>query len=282
MKEFQGKVAVVTGAASGIGRAFAERFAEEGMKVVLADVEAQALETAEAEMEAEGAQVLSVLTDVSQSDQIQRLASKTIEAFGTVHLLCNNAGVAVSGPSWEVSEEDWAWILGVNLWGVIHGVRAFVPIMMENKQPCHIVNTASMAGLTTTPGLGPYNVTKHGVVTLSEALHHELSMVESKIKVSVLCPGWVKTNIVESDRNRPGGLYVEEELHPMAVEFRRAARQLVTEGVSRREVAQTVFEAIKEEKFYVFPTGNWKENIRTRMEDILDERPPTLTLPSDA
>ncbi len=194
MKEFKGKVAVVTGAASGIGRAMAERFAAEGMKVVLADIEQEALAQAEAKMKAAGATVLAVRTDVSSASGVQALAGRTIDAFGAVHILCNNAGVPpVVGPSWELTEADWQWVLGVNLWGVLHGIRVFVPIMLGQDSEGHVVNTASMAGLLSLPWAATYDVAKHGVVTLSESLHGELAAVGSKLKVSVLCPGWVKT-----------------------------------------------------------------------------------------
>jgi NAD(P)-dependent dehydrogenase (short-subunit alcohol dehydrogenase family) len=190
MKGLGGKVAVVTGAASGIGRAMADRFAAEGMKVVLADVEKDALARAEAEMKAAGATVLAVPTDVSRAGDVEALARQTVDAFGAVHVLCNNAGVSpVMGASWELTEADWQWVLGVNLWGVLHGIRAFVPIMLKQDSEGHIVNTASMAGLV---GGGPwwstYGVAKHGVVNLSESLHRELAAAGSRVKVSVLCP----------------------------------------------------------------------------------------------
>ena len=203
MKELKGKVAVITGAASGIGRALADRCVQEGMKAVLADVEVDALAKAEAGLKASGATVLAVPTDVSQARSVAALAQKTLEAFGAVHLLCNNAGVGSEAAIWESTLEEWEWVMGVNLWGVIHGVRAFVPIMLAQDTECHIVNTASMAGLISGPGLGAYKVTKHAVVSLSETLHHELAERAAKVRVSVLCPGFVNTRIMESARNRP-------------------------------------------------------------------------------
>src|SRR4051812_40433940 len=175
MKDFKSRVAVITGAASGIGRALAERCASAGMKVVLADVEPGALAEAEASLRAGGGTTLAVRTDVSQAKDVEALAQQTLKAFGAVHLLCNNAGVATSGLAWESSLPDWEWVLGVNLWGVIHGVRSFVPIFLAQGTECHIVNTASMSGLVSFPRCSLYGVTKHGVVTLSETLHHDLA-----------------------------------------------------------------------------------------------------------
>jgi NAD(P)-dependent dehydrogenase (short-subunit alcohol dehydrogenase family) len=209
MKDFKDRVAVITGAASGIGWALAEQCAREGMKVVLADVEPEALAKAEASLKAGGASALAVRTDVSRAGDVEALAHKTLEAFGAVHLLCNNAGVATIGCIWESTLADWEWVVGVNLWGVIHGVRAFVPHMLAQDTECHIVNTASMSGLVSMPGSGAYNVTKHGVVTLSETLHREFAERGAKVKVSVLCPGIVNTRILESARNRPKHLATE-------------------------------------------------------------------------
>src|SRR5262249_18260593 len=196
MKEFKDKVAVITGAASGIGRAMADRCVQEGMKAVLADVELDRLTKTEASMKASGATVLAVRTDVSQARDVEALAQKTLEVFGAVHLLCNNAGVGTEAAIWESTLAEWEWVLGVNLWGVIHGVRVFVPLMLAQDTECHIVNTASMAGLISGPGLGAYKVAKHAVVTLSETLYHELAEHGANVKVSVLCPGIVNTRIM--------------------------------------------------------------------------------------
>src|SRR5438270_2220448 len=182
MQDLKGKVAVVTGAASGIGNAMATRFAEEGMRVVLADIEEGPLADAEKRLGDGGATVLGVPTDVSKGDQVDALAARTFDAFGTAHVVCNNAGVATGGPMWTLTESDWAWVLGVNLWGAIHGVRAFVPRLVEQGEG-HVVNTASMAGLTSAPMMGPYNVSKHGVVTISETLAAELALHGSPVKV---------------------------------------------------------------------------------------------------
>ncbi len=204
MRNFQDKVAVVTGAASGIGYALAERFAQEGMRVVLADIEKDALAAAEARLSQHDKRVLAVVTDVSKAESVEALAQKTLDAFGAVHIVCNNAGVGNPAvPIWENTLADWQWVLGVNLWGVVHGIRTFVPILLRQGEPGHVVNTASMAGLTSTARLGIYCASKHAVVAISETLHAELAAINSAVKVSVLCPSFVKTNIADSSRNRP-------------------------------------------------------------------------------
>ena len=200
------KVAVITGAASGIGRGLAERFAAESMKIVLADVEEEALAELETDLKSKGADVLTVKMDVSNAADVENLAAYTLDAFGAVHILCNNAGVVCSRPIWEHTVADWEWVLGVNLWGVIHGIRAFVPRMLAQGDACHIVNTASILGLIGGGGTGIYKVSKHGVVVLSEALADELAQKGANIQVHVLCPGWVRTGILDSDRNRPDAL----------------------------------------------------------------------------
>ncbi len=278
MKEVQGKVAVVTGAASGIGRALAERCAQEGMKVVLADIEEQALLRASQELQAAGVPVLAVQTDVSKAPAVEALAQKTMATYGAVHLLFNNAGIGASTTIWENTLADWEWTLGVNLWGVIHGIRTFVPLMLEQQTEGHIVNTASIAGLLSGPGLGIYKVTKHGVVTLSETLYHELALRRANIKVAVLCPAFVNTQIMDSARNRPAHLQndpTEERMSPESEAMRQFMHQAVEAGMPPHQVADIVFQAIRDEKFYIFTHPEWKEAIRVRMEDILQERHPT-------
>ncbi|HXQ76438.1 MAG TPA: SDR family NAD(P)-dependent oxidoreductase [Acidimicrobiales bacterium] len=272
MEELQGKVAVVTGGASGIGRAVAEAAAAAGMKIVLADVEEAALKDADAALAAAGTDVLSVVTDVSVGSSVDELRDKALERFGAVHLVHNNAGVAVGGPLWAVSEADWNWVLGVNLWGVIHGIRAFVPLLLEQGEG-HVVNTASLAGLTSPGMLGPYNVTKHSVVTMSETLSRDLEAVGSRVGVSVLCPGFVQTRIAESERNRPDGAPVD--LQPQGVEFQGVVRNLVATGIKPSEVAEKVLYAVRHNRFYIITHDDTHAMVETRMRDILEERNPS-------
>jgi NAD(P)-dependent dehydrogenase (short-subunit alcohol dehydrogenase family) len=277
MKDFRGKVAVITGGASGLGRAMAERFAREGMKLVLADVEPGTLASAAAEMKAGGATVIGVPTDVSKAAEVEALAQKTLDAYGAVHLVANNAGVSPLGKVWENSVADWEWILGVNLWGVIHGVRVFTPIMLAQGGEGHIVNTASVAGLISPPGSGMYNVTKHAVVTLTETLYHDLKRRNSGLGCSVLCPAYVPTGIVDSERNRPQQLQ-NPRREKTAEELAREAglRKAVSSGrQSAADVAQKVYEAVRDERFYILTHPKIKPSIQWRMEDILGERNPT-------
>lgn len=281
MKELRGKVAVVTGGASGIGRAMAERFAAEGMSVVLADVEQDALSRAEHEMRDAGASVASLRTDVSRADDIDALARFTIDTFGAVHVLCNNAGIGIGGTmAWQQTVKDWEWVLGVNVWGVIHGIRAFVPLMLEQGDECHIVNTASGAGLHPRPGLAMYSTTKHAVVALSESMYHELAMSGAKIGVSVLCPAVVNTRIGESERNRPD-TFRNEDADPAATEqmqnMEKAFRALLATGLPPAEVAAAVVEAVRDGRFYIITHEITKERVRVRMDDMLAGRNPTMT-----
>ncbi len=278
MKQLSGKVAVVTGAASGIGRALAERFAAEGMKVVLADIEEGALRQAERDLKAAGAAVAARRTDVSRGEDLEALAKFAVDTFGAVHVLCNNAGVGVGGVTWQNTAKDWEWVLGVNLWGVIHGVRAFVPIMLAQGDECHIVNTASGAGLHTRPWLAMYCASKHAVVALSESLHHELALTGSKVKVSVLCPAVVNTRIGESGRNRPEDLRNEADGgNPAQMQaMEQAFRALLATGLPPSDVASAVVEAIREERFYIITHDETRARVRARMEDIVEGRNPTL------
>ena len=277
MKEFTDKVAVVTGAASGIGRAMAEHFAAEGMKIVLADIEQNALDEAEAAFRASGATVLAVHCDVSKGADVEALAKRAVDEFGAIHIVCNNAGVVPpAGAVWERTEADWNWVLGANLWGVIHGVRTFVPIMIEQGTEGHVVNTASLAGLISAPWLGIYNVSKHAVVTLSETLYRELAAVGSQVKVSVLCPAWVTTRLGDADRNRPAELRNPERDKTAAEEaIDQAVRGFLDSGISTEQVATAVVDAIKEEKLYILTHPESVEAVRARMEDIVEGRNPS-------
>ncbi len=278
MKDFQEKVAVVTGAASGIGRALAGKSTALGMKVVLADVEERALKQAEEELKASGAEVLAVRTDVSQAGEVESLAKLAFATYGAVHLLFNNAGVAAGTTVWESSLADWQWVLGVNLWGVIYGLHSFVPWMLAQDTEGSIVNTASAAGLISSAGLGIYKVSKHGVVTLSETLALELAARGAKIKVSVLCPGVVNTRIMDAERNRPQALQNAPEKQQMSPEMAalvEAMRQSVQAGLAPSQVAEMVFDAIRQEKFYILTHPTTKQSVQLRMEAILQERTPT-------
>ena len=271
MQEFRNKVAVVTGAASGIGRGIAERCAQEGMNVVLADIEEPALQEATESMRRSGATVLSVRTDVSKAGDVEELARKTLDAFGAVHLLFNNAGVGAGGSVWESTLADWQWVMGVNLWGVIHGIRTFVPIMLAQDTECHIVNTASIAGLIYAPQLSSaYLVTKHAVVALSEHLQCTLAERHAKIDISVLCPGWVNTAIMDSERNRPHELQNEPASpNPGDDAIEREIRAALQSGMSPDVVADFVFRTVRSGRFYILTHPEANALVQQRMEGIL-------------
>ena len=279
MNIFKDRVAVVTGGASGLGRAMALRFARAGMKIVLADIEKEALGKTEKEFKEAGHAVLAVRTDVSNGRDVDALADKAFKTFGGVHILCNNAGVAPGGTVWEQSEKDWEWTLGVNVWGVIHGIRAFVPRMLEQNTEGHVVNTASVAGLLSLPGMAMYCVSKHSVVTLTECLHHDLIEFGAKIRASVLCPAFVPTGISDSERNRPDALRDEKTRSQVDLQREEQLRHAVKSGrISAEQVAELVFQAIGADQFYILPHQKIKPAIEIRMQDILLGRDPTNTL----
>ena len=276
MRTLTGRVAVVTGAASGIGRALSERFAAEGMRVVMADVEAAALEHAAAAVRERAPAVLAVRVDVARPEDVERLAHETYAAFGAAHVVCNNAGVAVIGAVHEHTLADWQWVMGVNLWGVIHGVRAFVPRMLAGGDEGHIVNTASMAGLTTAPYMSVYDVTKHGVVALSESMYKEFEATGAPLGVSVVCPGLIDTNIMRSARNRPAELADEGKAGPAAQAFAQALGDRLAGGYPPSEVASQVVRGIRERRFYIVPAQPQVRQAATvRAEDIIALRNPT-------
>jgi NAD(P)-dependent dehydrogenase (short-subunit alcohol dehydrogenase family) len=277
MDHLEGRVAVVTGAASGIGLALAERFATERMKVVIADVEREELARAEQKLTATGADVLAVVTDVSRSAEVEALAERAFKRFGNVHVLCNNAGVGLGGFSWEHELSDWEWVIGVNLWGVVHGIRSFIPRMLEGGDEGHVVNTASMAGVIAGPMSSVYAATKHAVVAISESLFHELLLRDTKIRASVLCPAWVSTRIIDSHRNRPGGR-PERELTPVEQTVEQISRRAVEKGLSPDKVADCVVRAIVDERFWIVTHPEWKVVVEKRMKRFLEERNPKFDL----
>ena len=274
MQDFSNKVAVVTGAASGIGRAMAQRFATEGMRLVLADIEPAPLLDVAGKLRAAGTQVVSERIDVSQPDELERLATRAYGEFGAVHLLCNNAGILPPGaPVWKEPLSTWHWTLNVNFFGVLHGVQAFVPRMLEARDEAHIVNTASLAGLTTRPLMSAYNVSKHAVVALSECLYAELQLTTGKIRVSVLCPAFSKTRLAESARNKPEGVDADPSA---SFGFYDALRHVVEEGTPPEEIVGAVVEAVRKKRFWILTHPQLSHGIRERFESMLSGTNPPL------
>ena len=281
MNEFNGKTAVVTGAASGIGFELAKVFAEQGMNVVLADIEQGKLDAAVESVESTGAHAIGVLTDVGSGESVAALCQATIDRFGSVQVLCNNAGVYTGGHIWEQTEDDYEWLIRVNQWGIIHGLRNFVPQMIAQGDECHIVNTSSMASMCTLPFAGIYHMTKHAALALSECLFHELAMVAPQINVSCLCPELVDTGIATSARNRPANL-AEENITDMQTISMTAITDATAESLAPRVLADRVLQAIKDNLFYILPpSGNpWRDTADTRLEDIRLLRNPTFAPPA--
>jgi NAD(P)-dependent dehydrogenase (short-subunit alcohol dehydrogenase family) len=283
MKELVDRVAVVTGGASGIGLGMARAFAEQGMKIVLADVEAGALEEALSSLTSDGADAIAVECDVSELASLEALRDRTLSQYGAVHVLCSNAGVSGSsaGSLWEAPQQEWDWLVGVNVNGVLYGLRSFVPAMIEQGAPGHVVNTASMAGLI--HGAGIYGITKHAVVAMSEALWGQLRARGHPIGVSVLCPGWVRTRIMESERNRPEA--PRPDLGPHAAEsaaVRQLIAGLVERGLDPLEVGRLVVRSIQEQRFYVLSHPTWINMVQNRMDTIASGRDPLPVPPPDA
>ncbi len=280
MQEFEGKVAVVTGAASGIGRALTERCLAEGMHVVMADIEEAVLASVADELQARtNCKVVPVVTNVSKETDLQKVLQVALDNFAGVHLLFNNAGVGGGGNSWSATQNDWDWVLGVNLWSVIYGLRIFIPQMIQQKEPCHIVNTASVAGLLGGTTNALYSVTKHGVVALTENLFRDLKTEQTQIGCSVLCPGFVNTNIYDSGRNRPADL--KDSAEPVAIsaeDEQRIAmfREFLRTGKQPADIADAVFDGIRNNRLYILSHDHFDEMIKQRADNITKGNNPTL------
>ncbi len=275
MQEFQGNVAVITGAASGIGKGLARQCAAEGMRVVLADVDEEGLGEIRSELEKRGTEVLAVPTDVRQAENIDALAAASLEKFGAVHLVFNNAGVLLSGFAWERTDDDWRWVLDVNLFGVINGVRSFMPILLDQGGPGHIVNTASVGGLMAGPFLSPYVVSKHAVVALTESVYHELATLDTQVGISVLCPGPIATGIGDSERIRPADQSDTRALESEAEkEYDSRLSSGILSGMEPDEVGRIVFEGLRDDRFWIYTHPVYREAIQGRMESILSGTNP--------
>ncbi|MBK6631691.1 MAG: SDR family NAD(P)-dependent oxidoreductase [Betaproteobacteria bacterium] len=276
MHEFKDRTAVITGAASGIGLALAQRAAREGMRLVLADIDEAKLAEVARTLPLPPDALLARRVDVSREADIAALAEEAFDRFGAVHLLCNNAGVGLTRLSWELTTADWEWILGVNLWSVVHAIHHFVPRMLAQEGESHVVNTASVAGLLSTPAMAAYNVSKHGVVTLSETLYTELAAQNARIGVSVLCPAWVPTAIHTSERNRQERFGTAEPPSAASAAYHERLSHAVKSGrLTADDMANAVFDAVAEKRFYIIPHSRIKQAVRLRMEDILEDRNPT-------
>ncbi len=280
MKQLAGRTAVITGAASGFGLEAARIAARERMNVVMADVQADALQQAAAEVAGLGAAVLPLRVDVAQSGEVAALAEAAQQRFGAPHLVFNNAGVGGGGLIWETTLQDWQWVLGVNLMGVVHGVRSFTPLMLEaaRRDPQyagHIVNTASMAGLVNPPNMGVYNVSKHAVVALSETLYQDLRLVTDQISASVLCPFFVPTGIMHSERNRPAALAAAQPTKSQLIGQAMSERAVGSGRVTAAMVAQLVFDAVREQRFYIYSHPQALASVQSRLEDLLQPRNPS-------
>ena len=279
MKIFSGKVAVITGAASGIGLSLAQHCASEAMRLVLADVNAGQLVKVSDELRASGAKVIAVTTDVSSPEALDTLADAAYQAYGQVDLLINNAGVLISGFSWERPIKDWQWILNINLMGVVHGLHSFVPRMLAQDTPGHIVNVSSMAGLLASPLLGPYTVTKQAVVALTETLHYELESLGAKLKTSVVCPGPISTGIADSGTGRPATSNISEEANKHLMTFLKAG---IGEGMLPQECARIIFEGIRNEQFWIFTHEDFKDAYRARADSVMESSNPVYqTFPTN-
>lgn len=279
MRDFAGRVAVVTGAGSGMGRAFAQRFAEEGMKVVLADIEEPALEQAVADLRGQGYEVIGVRTDVSRAEAVRHLAEEALKAFGKVHVVCNNAGVEgyLDGPIWEATDKDWDWTFGVDYWSVVHGMRTFLPILLEQGEEGHVVNTSSMTAVVRAANM--YAVAKHAVLALTEVAYGNLKERGAKVGVSALVPGIIATRIFQGSRNRPAEL--RNEVEPPGAARGREMRQMMHErlqaGMRPSQVAEVLVQGIREDRLYILTDLNWQDRIDGRHLNILHGTNPEVT-----
>lgn len=282
MHDFTGKVAVITGGASGIGRALGERAVAEGMKVVLADVEEAPLALAAAELGSGGAPVLPVVTDIANPAEVESLAERAFAEYGQVNLLCNNAGVFLAGPAWECSDDDWRWVFDVNVFGIVNCLRSFIPRMIESGEQGYVVNTSSMAGLTSMPFVAAYHASKHAVVSMSECLHHELSFKGANIRVSLLCPEAVSTNINGAERNRPASRAVTGADNDERKAVNEAIDEAMADAVSPAVIAERTFAAVRAERFYVLPGDDpWVYLAHRRMAGLRDRENPTFISPDE-
>ena len=272
MKDFIGKTAVITGAASGIGYALAEKFANEGMNIVLADIEQDALDIAVKKISDIGVESCGINIDVMHKDSVDHLFNESVKAFSNIHILCNNAGVAstvVADGIWELDEKDWDWVLGVNFYGTLYGIQSFVPHMINHKEDGHVLNTISLAGIL--PGEAIYGVSKHAALALSESLWQGLKNIKSNIGASVLCPGFVNTNIIESNRNRPDHLSSSNKTNFI---LKKLASSVLKRGKEPNEIADTTFDAIKQNHFYILPHTSYDDMIKERFSRILARTEP--------
>ena len=277
MDDFSGKTAVITGAASGIGLELAKQFGAAGMNLVLADVERPALDRAETELSEAGYPVLAREIDVREHDQIIDLDRAARDRFGNIHVLCNNAGVGAGGPVADPDNlEAWRWTIDINLWGVIYGCKVFLPAMIEHGEQCHIVNTASMAGLGSAPMMGPYNISKYGVVALSETLSKEMQMMETAVGVSVLCPAFVATGIATSDRNMPDDVRATLPERPASSGMQTQIEAMVAGGISTEVVGQHVLDAVRNDRFWILTHDEAKAGVTDRADDIVNGVNPSM------
>jgi NAD(P)-dependent dehydrogenase (short-subunit alcohol dehydrogenase family) len=278
LQDLKGKVAVITGGASGIGLAMAEAFGAEGMKLVIADIEADRLEAAVAELRAKSFEAIGFRTDVSRYEDIEALAQATLAAFGKVHVVCNNAGVSITGPTWKMSLDDWRWVYDVNFWGLVHGIKAFTPILIEQGEPGHIINTASEAAFLGIGEHAPYCSSKAAAVSMSLALYSELVAANTQVGVSVVCPGMVDTHIHRSWRNRPGDDRPWSDRERADAPRRSSTDAFQARGVPPAQIARLTLEALKANRFYVFNTEHWRDMIRQQRNIVLsDENPPVYS-----